>query len=72
MSRSNSRRGLSSIQWIVVASVTFLVIIGSVHLIGQRTDNKLDQTASDLTDPHLLTKRFGNDNGNGYGSDQGN
>jgi hypothetical protein len=65
MRRSLFRRGLSSIQWIVVASVTFLVIIGSVHLIGQRTDNKLDETASDLTDPSLLTKRFSSSKGKG-------
>ena len=58
MRRSLFRRGISTIQWIVVASVIFLVIIGSVTIIGQHTDNKLEESASDLTDPSLLTKRF--------------
>ena len=58
-SRFTIRRGVSAVQWCVVAAVIALVAVGSVTLLGNRTNNKLNETASDLTNPNDLTKRFG-------------
>ena len=53
------RRGQSVVQWIIVAAAVFLAIIAGVTLIGTRTNNKLNQTATDVADPASLTNRFG-------------
>jgi Flp pilus assembly pilin Flp len=53
------RRGISSIQWVVIAAVITLAVMATIPLLGGRTSNKLDQTATDVSDPAKLTKRFG-------------
>ena len=59
MRRYARRRGMSLVQWCVVAAVIFLVVVASVTLLGTRTTNKLNETASDMSNPVNLTTRFG-------------
>ena len=54
------RRAVTMVQWCVVAALIILVIVASVTLVGNRTSTKLNETASDLTNPSSLTARFGN------------
>jgi len=54
-----SRRGQAVMQWVVVAALLALAIIAGVTLMGTRTNNKLNQTASDVGNPKALTQRFG-------------
>jgi hypothetical protein len=57
--RISLRRAATIVQWCVVAAVITLVVVGSVALVGNRANNKLNESASDLTNPTDLTKRFG-------------
>ena len=59
MRRYQVRRGISSVQWAVIAGVIVLVIFATVQLIGTRTNNKLNQTVTDVGNPKNLTTRFG-------------
>jgi outer membrane murein-binding lipoprotein Lpp len=47
------------VQWIVVASLVALVVLAGVQLIGARTSDKLNQTASDVANPANLTNHMG-------------
>ena len=58
MLRNRTRRGVSAVQWIVIAGVIVLVIVASVRLVGTRTNNKLNQTVTDVGNPKNLTTRF--------------
>jgi hypothetical protein len=58
MVRNRNRRGISAVQWIVIAGALVLVIVASVRLIGIRTNNKLGQTVTDVGNPKNLTTRF--------------
>lgn len=58
MLRKRNRRGISAVQWIVIAGVIVLAIVASVRLIGLRTNNKLGQTVTDVGNPQHLTTRF--------------
>jgi len=53
------RRGKAIAQWVVVAALLALAIVAGVTLLGTRTNNKLNQTASDVGNPSALTQRFG-------------
>jgi Flp pilus assembly pilin Flp len=53
------RRGVTYVQWCVIAAVITLAVIAGVTVMGNRTNDKLNQTASDVSDPAKLTKRFG-------------
>jgi Flp pilus assembly pilin Flp len=53
------RRGTSVVQWVVVAALVTLAIVAGVTLVGTRTNNKMNQTASDVGNPSALTQRFG-------------
>jgi len=53
------RRGTSVVQWVVVAALVTLAIVAGVTLVGTRTNNKMNQTASDVGNPSSLTQRFG-------------
>ena len=59
MRRNRIRRGLTLVQWALVAGLIFLVIIGTVQLVGPRTSTKLNQTADDVANPANLRQRFG-------------
>ena len=53
------RRGISSVQWVVIVAAIALAISTTVSLIGSRTNTKLNDTASDMKDVSNLPKRFG-------------
>ena len=53
------RRGQASVQWIVIAALITLAIVGTVATIGTRTTVKLNQTATDVANPASLKNRFG-------------
>lgn len=53
------RRGTAVTQWVVVAALIVLALIGSVALLGTRANNKLNETATDMANPQSLTTRFG-------------
>ena len=53
------RRGATSIQYIIVAALIFMVVIAGFTLMTTRTNTKLNQTASDVANPTNLTTRFG-------------
>jgi len=59
MSMHQIRRGKAVAQWVVVAALLTLAIVASVTLLGSRTNNKLNQTATDVANPSSLTQRFG-------------
>jgi Flp pilus assembly pilin Flp len=53
------RRGMSQVQWCLLAALITLGVVAGVTLLGNRTNTKLGETASDLANPQNLTKRFG-------------
>jgi len=53
------RRGTASVQWIVIAALIVLAIVGTVAMIGTRTSTKLNETATDVANPTSLKNRFG-------------
>jgi hypothetical protein len=57
--RLSLRRGLSALEWAFVAGAIFLVVLGTVVVLGNRTNNKMNETATDLADPTKLPARFG-------------
>ena len=59
MRRFRRRRGINSVQWVVIAAATVLAIFATVQIIGSRTNTKLNQTATDVGNPQNLTTRFG-------------
>jgi outer membrane murein-binding lipoprotein Lpp len=59
MFMNRNRRGKAVAQWVVVAALLTLAIVAGVTLIGTRTNNKMNQTASDVGNPSALTQRFG-------------
>ena len=70
--RYSLRRAATATQWCVVAALITLAIVASITLVGNRTNTKLNQTATDIADPTSLTARFGSsDNGNANGNANG-
>jgi len=53
------RRGISTVQWCVMAALITLAVIAGVTTVGTRNSTKLNQTATDLANPKNLTTRFG-------------
>jgi hypothetical protein len=53
------RRGITSMQWIVVAALVVLVVFAGVQLVGQGTSKKMSDTGADLANPANLTKHRG-------------
>lgn len=53
------RRGISMVQWCVMAALIALAVIVGVTNVGSRTGTKLTQTATDVGNPKNLTTRFG-------------
>jgi Flp pilus assembly pilin Flp len=58
-SRIYRRRGISLVQWCVMAALITLAIVAGVANIGPRASTKLNQTATDVANPANLTTRFG-------------
>ncbi len=52
------RRGISTTQYATVAALIALAAVAGVTLVGSRTNNKLNQTASDVANPAALKQRF--------------
>lgn len=60
MCRRYARRAAAAyIQWIVVASLIAMALFVGVQMVGNATNTKMGQSATDLTDPAKLTKRMG-------------
>ena len=57
--RAASRRGVTTVQYCVMAAVIALGVIATVIVLGNRTNTKLGQTATDVANPQSLTTRFG-------------
>ena len=53
------RRGMSVVEWCVVAAVIGLVVIGGVQFLAQRTDARLDGVAAGVADPKQLKNMQG-------------
>jgi Flp pilus assembly pilin Flp len=59
MSKRAIRRGISNVQWVVIAALLSLAVVAGVTLVGTSTNNKLNETATDVGNPKNLTTRFG-------------
>ena len=59
MIRHRSRAGSSTVQWVVIAALITLAIVGGIALLGTNTNTRLNQTATDVANPQSLTTRFG-------------
>jgi Flp pilus assembly pilin Flp len=59
MPRHFVRRGIANVQWAVVAALVFLAIVAGVTVLGSRTNTRMNQVSTDVTDPAALTQRFG-------------
>jgi Flp pilus assembly pilin Flp len=59
MKRRKIRRGVSFVQYAVVAALLSLAVVAGITLIGPRASTKLNQTATDFASPQSLTTRFG-------------
>lgn len=59
MSRRQARRGAAYVQYLIVAAAIFMVVVAGFSLMTTNTNTKLNQTASDVSDPSALTQRFG-------------
>jgi Flp pilus assembly pilin Flp len=53
------RKGMGTVEWVIVAGAIALVVVGAVSLMGTRVDGEMAQTAEDVADPARLTQRFG-------------
>jgi Flp pilus assembly pilin Flp len=59
MRHIHRRRGISTVQTVLIAAVVTLAIVGGFALLGTRANTKLNQTATDVANPQSLTTRFG-------------
>ena len=53
------RRGMGTTEWVLIAAVIALAVVGAVTLMGTRVNDELGVTAQDVADPAQLTQRFG-------------
>jgi uncharacterized integral membrane protein len=53
------RRGQATVQWIVIAGAMVLAIAATIVTLGNRTNTKLNETATDVANPASLKNRFG-------------
>ena len=54
------RRGATTVQYCVMLALIILVVVGTLVVLGNRTNTRMGQTATDLANPQSLTTRFGN------------
>lgn len=59
MRRFRRRRGMNTVQWVVIAAATVLALFVTIQIIGSRTSTKLNETVTDVGNPKNLTTRFG-------------
>jgi hypothetical protein len=59
MQRRRLRAGVTVVQWVIIAALLVMGAVGGAALIGTGTNNKLNQTATDVGNPQNLTTRFG-------------
>jgi Flp pilus assembly pilin Flp len=57
------RRGVSSVQWCLIAAFVILAVVGGAQLLGTNTSNKMNETATDLSDVSKFPARFGKSGG---------
>ena len=54
-----SRRGVTVVQWCVVAAMILLVSIALIRSLGNSTSTNLNSTAGNVANPATLPSRFG-------------
>jgi Flp pilus assembly pilin Flp len=59
MLRHGRRRGMSTVQYVLLLALLALGVVAGVTLVGPRASTKLDQTATDVGNPSSLVNRFG-------------
>ncbi len=59
--KRRARKGLGTTEWVLIAAVITLAIVGTVTTMGTRVNAELGTTAGDVADPAALTQRFGDD-----------
>ena len=59
MFHRQNRTGATNVQWVVIAALISLAVVGSITLVGTRANTKLQQTVTDVGNPQNLTTRFG-------------
>jgi hypothetical protein len=52
------RRGMGTVEWILVAAAVILVCVVAVGLVGGVVTRDLDDTAVEVADPAQLPQRF--------------
>jgi Flp pilus assembly pilin Flp len=59
MRRKLARRGITVVQYVLLAALICLAVVIGVTNLGSRANTKLNQTATDFGNPKSLTTRFG-------------
>lgn len=59
--RFSPRRGVTMVQYCVMIALVLLGVVGGVALLGERTNDKINETAKDLDDPGEFVKQFSKD-----------
>jgi hypothetical protein len=54
-----TRRGISSLQAVLVMGALALAVVASLRLLGQNTTAELGRTATNVADPTTLVDRWG-------------
>ena len=57
--KRRARKGIGTTEWVVIAAVLVLAVVGTVSTMGSRVNGELEDTAVDVADPASLTQRFG-------------
>lgn len=52
--RLRRRRGATVVQWILIATVTTIVVIATVQQMGQETNTRLEGTSGGVGNPAAL------------------
>ncbi|MCU0961163.1 MAG: hypothetical protein MUF48_13750 [Pirellulaceae bacterium] len=53
------RRGVTSLQAVLVMGALTLAVVAGLRLVGQNTTTELDRTAVNVADPTTLVDRWG-------------
>ena len=49
--RKSRRRGTSTVQWVIIAAVTTIIIIAAVQGLGTQSNTRLEGTAGSVGNP---------------------
>ena len=52
------RRGFSAMQWMLIAAVILLVVVGSVQFVGRESNTRLEETSGAVGDTSELKDFF--------------